>query len=86
MRGGIMADIIENAKNRDKYNKEYAKKNTISDATILTPKSYISIDEKATNSSVSNSNTPKKNNKNLYIYGGVGLAVILGAFLIFKKK
>jgi len=28
----------------------------------------------------------KKSNTNLYIYGGIGLVVIVGAFLIFKKK
>lgn len=40
------------------------------------------------NSSLANSTTPstEKSNKSLYIYGGIGLAVIVGAFLIFKKK
>ena len=28
---------------------------------------------------------PKSDNTKYYIYGGVGLAVIIGAFLIFKK-
>jgi len=40
-----------------------------------------------TTSNVQTTNLPKeKSNKNLYLYGGIGLAVIIGAFLIFKKK
>ena len=40
------------------------------------------------NSILANPTTPptEKSNTNLYIYGGVGLAVIVGAFLIFRKK
>ena len=40
-----------------------------------------------TNSAVP-TNTPikDKSNTSLYLYGGIGLAVVIGAFLIFKKK
>ena len=40
-----------------------------------------------TNTSTTSNTTPKaKSNTNLYLYGGIGLAVIVGAFLIFRKK
>lgn len=39
-----------------------------------------------TNTTSSSSVTPKSDNTKYYIYGGVGLAVIVGAFLIFRKK
>ena len=38
-----------------------------------------------TNTPSTSSVTPKSDNTKYYIYGGVGLAVIVGAFLIFKK-
>ena len=37
-----------------------------------------------TNTTSRSSGTPKSDNTKYYIYGGVGLAVIVGAFLIFK--
>ncbi len=39
-----------------------------------------------TNTTSTSSVTPESDNTKYYIYGGVGLAVIVGAFLIFKKK
>jgi hypothetical protein len=37
------------------------------------------------NTSSTSSVAPKSDNTKYYIYGGIGLAVIVGAFLIFKK-
>ena len=43
--------------------------------------------KRGNNTSTTSNSTPKeKSNTNLYIYGGVGLAVLVGAFIIFRKK
>lgn len=39
-----------------------------------------------TNTTSKSSATPKSDNTKYYIYGGVGLAVLVGAFIIFRKK
>ena len=61
--------------------KEEEEKEIINDSNLFPP------NEEPTENITSTTSVPtKKSNKNLYIYSGIGLVVIVGAFLIFKKK
>jgi len=46
---------------------------------------FLTNEEPTENITPTTSVPTKKSNTNLYIYGGIGLVVIVGAFLIFKK-
>tara|TARA_R110000787_G_scaffold211089_4_gene320834 strand:+ start:459 stop:998 length:540 start_codon:yes stop_codon:yes gene_type:complete len=54
---------------------------------IINDSNLFPTNEEPTENITSTTSVPtKKSNKNLYIYSGIGLVVIVGAFLIFKKK
>jgi LPXTG-motif cell wall-anchored protein len=78
--------LIAQAKEREeaellKRLKEEERKKEISDSNLFPPK-------KEDTGSLTNTSTPKTDKKqpNYLLYGGIGLGVLIGAFLIFKKK
>tara|TARA_R110000787_G_scaffold211089_4_gene320835 strand:+ start:1000 stop:1518 length:519 start_codon:yes stop_codon:yes gene_type:complete len=79
----IEYSMSEYKKEYDALEKNKPKNDIITDEVVNTQPP----NEEPTENTTSTTSVPtKKSNKNLYIYGGIGLVIIVGAFLIFKNK
>ena len=79
----IEYSMSEYKKEYDALEKNKPKNDIITDEVVNTQPP----NEEPTENITSTTSVPtKKSNKNLYIYGGIGLVIIVGAFLIFKNK
>ena len=79
----IEYSMSEYKKEYDALEKNKPKNDIITDEVVNTQPPN---EEPTENTTFTTSVPTKKSNKNLYIYGGIGLVIIVGAFLIFKKK
>ena len=79
----IEYSMSEYKKEYDALEKNKPKNDIITDEVVNTQPP----NEEPTENTTSTTSVPTKiSNKNLYIYGGIGLVIIVGAFLIFKNK